>query len=50
MLLRLHSNSLKVNYRPGKELHVVDMLSRAFLNEQKEELMEKDLYVKNPTH
>lgn len=45
MLLRLQSCSLKVNYRPGKELHVADALSHAFLNEQEEELLEKDLEV-----
>lgn len=43
MLLRLQSYSLKVNYCPGKELHVADALSCAFLNEQEEELLEKDL-------
>ena len=45
MLLRLQRYSLKVNYRPGKELHIADALSRAFLDEQKEELLEKDLEV-----
>lgn len=45
MLLRLQRYSLNVTYRPGKELHIADALSRAFLKEQKEELLEKDLEV-----
>ncbi|CAJ1049307.1 uncharacterized protein K02A2.6-like [Xyrichtys novacula] len=49
MLLRLQRYSLKVKYRPGKELHIADALSRAYLNEQKEELLEKDLEVNSVT-
>lgn len=45
MLLRLQRYSLKVTYRPGKELHIADALSRAFLKEQREDLLEKDLEV-----
>ena len=33
MLLRLQKYTLKVCYCPGKEMHVADMLSRAFLQE-----------------
>lgn len=44
MLLRLQRYSLKVTYRPGKELHIADALTRAFLKEQ-EDLLEKDLEV-----
>lgn len=45
MLLRLQRYSLKITYRPGKELHIADVLSRAFLKEQKEDLLEKYLEV-----
>lgn len=44
MLLRLQRYSLKVTYQPGKELHIADALTRAFLKEQ-EDLLEKDLEV-----
>uniref|UniRef100_A0A3P9LFC2 ribonuclease H n=1 Tax=Oryzias latipes TaxID=8090 RepID=A0A3P9LFC2_ORYLA len=44
MLLRLQRYSLKVTYKPGKELHIADTLSRAFLRE-KEDLMGKELEV-----
>ena len=50
MLLRLQRYSLKVTNRPGKELHIADALSRAFLKEQKEELLEKELEVNAITH
>ncbi|XP_024119581.1 uncharacterized protein K02A2.6 [Oryzias melastigma] len=45
MLLRLQRYSLKVNYKPGKELHIADTLSRAFLKESTEDLLEKELEV-----
>lgn len=45
MLLRLQRYSLKVTYQPGKELHIAGTLSRAFLKEQKEDLLEKELDV-----
>lgn len=50
MFLRLQRYSLKVTYRPGKELHIADALSRAFLNEKNEELLEKELEVNMITH
>lgn len=50
MLLRLQRYSLKVTYQPGKDLHKADALSRAFLNEKNEELLEKELEVNMITH
>lgn len=45
MLLRLQRYNLKVMYKPGKELYIADALSRAYLREQKENLLEEDLEV-----
>lgn len=45
MLLRLQRYCLKVTYKPGKELHIADTLRRAFLKEEKEDLLGKDLDV-----
>lgn len=45
MLLRLQRYSLKVTYQPDKELHIADALSRVYLKEQREDLLEKDLEV-----
>ena len=41
MLLRLQRYTLKVTYKPGKELYIADTLSRAFLKEQKDLLGEE---------
>lgn len=43
MLLRLQRYTLKVTYKPGKELHIADALSRAYLQEQKEDWLGEDL-------
>ena len=45
MLLRLQRYTLKVTYKPGKELYIADILSRAFLKEQKEDLLGEELEV-----
>ena len=45
MLLRLQRYTLKVTYKPGKELYIADTLSRAFLKEQKEDLLGEELEV-----
>lgn len=45
MLLRLQKYSLNVMYKPGKQLHIADALSRAYLRETEEELLEEDLVV-----
>lgn len=45
MLLRLQRYNLKVMYKPGMELYIADALSRAYLHEQKENLLEEDLAV-----
>lgn len=45
MLLRLQRYNLKVMYKPGKELYIADALSCAYLQEQKENLLEEDLAV-----
>lgn len=43
MLLRLQRYSLKVAYKPGKEMHIADALSRAYLNEHTEDLLGQEL-------
>ncbi|KAJ8336302.1 hypothetical protein SKAU_G00396450 [Synaphobranchus kaupii] len=45
MLLRLQKYNIAVTYKPGKELHIADALSRAYLREQKEDLLEEELQV-----
>lgn len=45
MLLRLQKYSLNVTYKPGKQLHIADALSRAYLRETEEELLEEDIVV-----
>ncbi|KAI3373038.1 hypothetical protein L3Q82_006334 [Scortum barcoo] len=45
MLLRLQRYTLNVTYKPGKGLHVTDALSRAYLQEQQEKLLEEELEV-----
>lgn len=45
MLLRLQSYTLKVTYKPGKELHIADALSDGYLQEQKEDLLGEELEV-----
>ncbi|XP_056109383.1 uncharacterized protein K02A2.6-like [Rhinichthys klamathensis goyatoka] len=45
MLLRLQRYNLKVKYKPGKEMHIADALSRAYLDECDEELLEEELEV-----
>lgn len=45
MLLRLQRYSLNIVYKPGKEMHIADALSRAFLNEQTEDLLGEELEV-----
>ncbi len=45
ILLTLQRYSLKVTYRSGKELNIADALSPAFLDKQKENLLEKDVGV-----
>lgn len=39
MLLRLQKYSLRVTYKPGKQLHIADALSCAYLRETEEELL-----------
>lgn len=43
ILLRLQSYTLKVTYKPGKELHIA--LSHGYLQEQKEDLLGEELEV-----
>lgn len=43
MLLRLQRYNLKVTYKPGKEMHIADALSRAYLNEHTEDLLGQEL-------
>lgn len=45
MLLRLQKYNIAVTYKPGKELHIADALSRAYLREQREDLLEEELQV-----
>uniref|UniRef100_A0A3P9IGQ4 Gypsy retrotransposon integrase-like protein 1 n=1 Tax=Oryzias latipes TaxID=8090 RepID=A0A3P9IGQ4_ORYLA len=50
MLMRLQKYSLEVKYKPGKELHVADALSRACLNEHKEILIDEEMEVNCISH
>lgn len=45
MLLHLQKYNVSVIYKPGKELHIANALSRAYLKEYKEDLLEKELQV-----
>lgn len=45
MLLRLQKYNVSVTYKPGKELHTADALSRAYLHEHKKDLLEEELQV-----
>lgn len=45
MLMRLQAFDLCVTYKPGKDLHIADTLSRAYLREQTEQLLEEELEV-----
>uniref|UniRef100_A0A8C9UY15 Gypsy retrotransposon integrase-like protein 1 n=1 Tax=Scleropages formosus TaxID=113540 RepID=A0A8C9UY15_SCLFO len=44
-MLRLQKYNLKVTYRPGKQMHIADTLSRAYLKEHTEELLEEELEI-----
>lgn len=41
----LQSYTLKVTYKPGKELHIADALGRSYLQEQKEDFLGEELEV-----
>lgn len=43
MLIKLQPYDLQVTYRPGKELNIADTLSRAYLEEEPEQLLDSDL-------
>ncbi len=46
MLLQLQRYySMEVIYKPGKEMYLPDTLSRAYLNEEKEDLFDEELEV-----
>ncbi len=45
MLMSLQLYDLHVSYKPGKELYIADTLSRAYLKEQTEPLLEDELQV-----
>lgn len=45
MLMRLQPYDLHVKYKPGKELYIADTLSRAYLKEHKEQLLEDELQI-----
>ncbi|KAI2666787.1 Retrovirus-related Pol polyprotein from transposon 17.6 [Labeo rohita] len=45
MLMRLQLYDIRVSYKPGKELYIADTLSRAYLKEQVESLLEDELQV-----
>ncbi len=45
MLMRLRAFDLHVAYKPGKDLHIADTLSRTYLQEQTEQLLEVELEV-----
>jgi hypothetical protein len=45
MLLQLQRYSMEVIYKPGKEMYLPDTLSRAYLNEEKEDLLDEELEV-----
>ena len=50
MLMRLQKYSLDVKYKPGKEMHIADALSRVFLNEHNEKLLDEELEVNFVNH
>ncbi|RVE62485.1 hypothetical protein OJAV_G00157530 [Oryzias javanicus] len=50
MLMRLQKYSLEVQYKPGKEMHVADALSRACLKEHRETLLDEELEVNYINH
>ena len=43
MLLRLHRYTYTVRYKPGSEMHVPDMLSRAYIHEYVDKKLEQAL-------
>ncbi len=43
--MRLQLYDLHVSYKPGKELYIADTLSRAYLKEQSEPLLDDELQV-----
>lgn len=45
MLMRLQKYSLEVRHKPGKEMHIADALSREFLKEHHEKLLDEELEV-----
>ncbi|XP_056135369.1 G2/mitotic-specific cyclin-B2-like [Lampris incognitus] len=45
MLMRLQKYSLNVNYKPGKEMHIADALSRASLKDLTDSTQEEELDV-----
>lgn len=49
MLMRLQY-SLEVKYKPGKEMHIADDLSRVFLKEHQEKLLDEELEVNSVSH
>ena len=50
MLMRLQKYSLEVKYKPGKEMHIADSLSRVFLKEHHEKLLDEELEINFVTH
>ncbi len=50
MLMRQQKYSLEVKDKPGKEMHIADSLSRAFLAEYHEKLLDEELEVNFVTH
>lgn len=49
-LMRIQKYSLEVKYKPGKEMHIADALSRAFPKEHHEKLLDEDLQVNFVNH
>lgn len=45
MLLRLQRHNLKVTYKQGNEMHIADAVSRAYLDEHTEDLLEEELEI-----
>ncbi len=45
ILMKLQPYNLQVTYKPEKELKIADALSRAYLEEEKEQLLDRDLEV-----
>ena len=43
MLLRIQKYDFKVKYKPGSEMHVQDMLSRAYINEDVDKELDEAL-------